>query len=113
MIVHQIASHVRNKMMILYCWCVIIPLKQYYYVGGTRMKDDNCSILIDDDCLEKVTGGTVSGKYIQYTVQRGDNLTKIASRYCTSIPAIMALNPIIIDRNFIKPGWTLKVPDNR
>ena len=43
----------------------------------------------------------------------GDNLTRIAHYFKTSIQAIMDLNPIITDRNFIRTGWVLKVPDNR
>lgn len=77
------------------------------------MNDDFSPELINDESLASVSGGAVTGKYVIYTVARGDNLTKIAKRFCTSIPAIMALNPIIKDKNFIKPDWQLKVPDNR
>ena len=67
-----------------------------------------------DEELDTVAGGArVTGKTVLYTVRRGDNLTKIAKRYRTSIQAIMDRNPIIKDKNFIKTGWKLTVPDNR
>ncbi|MEN6350436.1 MAG: LysM domain-containing protein [Syntrophomonas sp.] len=66
---------------------------------------------LNDSELNQVSGG--SQRYAYYTVAYGDNLTKIAHYFKTSMQAIMDLNPIITDRFFIRLGWVLKVPDNR
>lgn len=52
--------------------------------------------------------------YIEYTVVRGDNLTKIAKKYKTTISRIVDLNSIkykslLTDRNFILIGWVLRL----
>ena len=67
---------------------------------------------LNDAELEGVDGGS-GQRYAYYTVVHGDNLTRIAHYFKTSIQAIVDLNPIITDRNFIRTGWVLKVPDNR
>ena len=67
---------------------------------------------LTDDALEQVDGGS-GQRYAYYTVVHGDNLTRIAHYFKTSIQAILDLNPIITDRNYVRTGWVLKVPDNR
>jgi len=67
---------------------------------------------LNDADLEGVDGGR-GQRYAYYTVVHGDNLTRIAHYFKTSIQAIVDLNPIITDRNFVRTGWVLKVPDNR
>lgn len=67
---------------------------------------------LNDAELEQVDGGR-GQRFAYYTVVHGDNLTRIAHYFKTSIQAIMDYNPIITDRNLIKTGWILKVPDNR
>ena len=67
---------------------------------------------LNDAELEGVDGGR-GQRYAYYTVVHGDNLTRIAHYFKTTIQAIMDLNPIITDRNFIRTGWVLKVPGNR
>jgi len=69
--------------------------------------------------LTQVSGGD-GQRYEIYTVQRGDNLFRIAHVYMTTIQAIVDLNPIINSRNpnipggyFIREGWVLKIPNNR
>ena len=78
------------------------------------MTDENIIALTEDE-LAEVGGGaaTSGGRFIEYTVVTGDNLTRIAKRYKTTISDIMALNPIIKNRNLIRVGWVLLVPDNR
>lgn len=44
-----------------------------------------------------------------YMVQRGDNLTKIAKKFNTSVSVIVRINKIM-NPNLIKPGTTLKIP---
>ena len=67
---------------------------------------------LNESQLNEVSGGS-GQRYAYYTAVHGDNLTRIAHYFKTSIQAIMDLNPIITDRNFIRTGWVLKVPDNR
>ena len=72
----------------------------------------NKSAQLGDAELEQVDGGR-GQRYAYYTVVHGDNLTRIAHYFKTTIQAIVDINPIITDRNFIRTGWVLKVPDNR
>lgn len=45
-----------------------------------------------------------------YTVQSGDNLTKIAKKFNTTVNAIVALNPgKITDPDYIQTGWYIRV----
>lgn len=44
-----------------------------------------------------------------YTIVRGDTLTSIAKKFNTTIDKLMALNPIIKDKNKICAGWVIKV----
>ncbi|MFW9082932.1 LysM peptidoglycan-binding domain-containing protein [Pseudomonas sp. P2757] len=46
-----------------------------------------------------------------YTVKNGDTLGDIAQQNGAKTAEIQALNPIITDPNYIKPGWELKLPD--
>lgn len=46
-----------------------------------------------------------------YTVEKGDNLTKIAVRYKTTVDAIMKMNPSIKNRSLIYPGQKIVVPN--
>ena len=59
---------------------------------------------ISDEAMEEVTGGKT---YV--TVQKGDNLTRLAKRYKTTIAQLMKWNPIIKDKNLIIIGWKLRV----
>lgn len=45
-----------------------------------------------------------------HVVQRGDTLSGIALRYGTTIDAILAINPQIINRNIIFDGQEIKIP---
>lgn len=46
-----------------------------------------------------------------YTVKSGDTLGAIAQQHGAKTAEIQALNPIITDPNYIKPGWELKLPN--
>lgn len=45
-----------------------------------------------------------------HSVVSGDNLSKIAARYGTSVEQLRQLNPFIKDANHIQIGWNLSVP---
>ena len=70
--------------------------------------------------LEKVIGGNDDGGYARkprekagcwiYRIQGGDNLTHIAERYGTSVGAIMAVNPELVDPDFIVAGHYIYIP---
>ena len=75
--------------------------------------DENINkTILSDNELDAVSGGTEQ-RFVEHKVVRGDTLTRLASRYFTSIEAIMRYNPIITNRNLIKIGWVLLIPDNR
>lgn len=74
------------------------------------MINDARVVLLDDDSIEIISGGSGSDNYILYKVQFTDTLGKIALRFHTSAQTIMALNPIIKDPNRLYPGWVLKIP---
>ena len=79
------------------------------------MTDENIIALTEEE-LAQIDGGNaaaIGGKYIEHTVVRGDNLTRLAHTYKTTINTIMSLNPIITNRNLIRIGWVLLIPDNR
>lgn len=50
--------------------------------------------------------------YIVHRVRTGESLSVIASKYRTSVRAIMAMNRLK-NRSFIKAGWKLKIPTSR
>ena len=45
-----------------------------------------------------------------YTVVKGDNLTKIANKFNCKVDDIVALNPIITNKNSLQVGWKLLIP---
>ncbi|ATR83270.1 hypothetical protein CS390_12295 [Pseudomonas sp. HLS-6] len=45
-----------------------------------------------------------------YTVKAGDTLVLIAQQNGSSVPEVLALNPIIKDPDVIKVGWQLNLP---
>lgn len=51
--------------------------------------------------------------YIEYTVVKNDNLTKIANKYGVTVPSILAINPDITNPNLIKPNQVIKIPVKR
>jgi membrane-bound lytic murein transglycosylase D len=50
--------------------------------------------------------------YVVHRVRRGESLSVIASKYRTSVRAIMAMNGLKRS-NFIRQGWRLKIPTSR
>ncbi len=65
---------------------------------------------VTEEELERAVGG-VGNKYYLYTVKKGDNLTKIAARFRTTVDEICNLNrDKIKDRDLIQIGWKLLIP---
>ena len=52
-------------------------------------------------------------KVVEYKVLAGDNLTRIAKMYNTTIEEIVSMNPSITNPNLIRTGTVIKVPDRR
>lgn len=63
--------------------------------------------VIDNDANEQTVTDTII-----YTVKKGDNLSKIASTYSTTVDEIVALNPSIKNKNVISVGQKLTIPTN-
>ncbi|MEG1523780.1 MAG: LysM domain-containing protein [Clostridia bacterium] len=59
--------------------------------------------------LTDVNGGAYVGPCIQYIVVKGDNLSKIAARYNTTVQILVDLNHIK-NRNLIRIGQVLLIP---
>lgn len=68
---------------------------------------------LNNEDLDGVAGGdTVEQRYAYYTVVHGDTIFGV-HYFKTTVEAIMDHNLIITDRNILRHGWILKVPDNR
>ncbi|NLI55307.1 MAG: LysM peptidoglycan-binding domain-containing protein [Clostridiales bacterium] len=52
-------------------------------------------------------------RFVVHTVKAGENLSRIAAKYNTSVALIDKHNAIIKDPSHIEPGWKLDVPDDR
>jgi LysM repeat protein len=58
--------------------------------------------------LENVSGGAaINGEF--YTIQPGDTLSGIATKFRTTVSRLMALNPQIKNENLIYAGATLRI----
>jgi hypothetical protein len=69
---------------------------------------DNNPIWLNDELGDVANGGGDKGKQPTYTVHSGDNLTKIAKKYNTTVEQIVKWNNIP-DPNKIKVGQVIKV----
>jgi LysM repeat protein len=47
---------------------------------------------------------------IEYVIERGDTMRRIAGKFNTSVEAILAINPDITDQNKIQAGQTILIP---
>ncbi|HML67827.1 MAG TPA: LysM domain-containing protein [Clostridia bacterium] len=61
----------------------------------------------------KIPAAKPAPKVIDYKVLAGDNLTRIAKMYNTTIDEIVSMNPSITNPNLIRTGTVIKVPDRR
>ena len=61
----------------------------------------------------KIPEKKAPSKIVDYKVLAGDNLTRIAKMYSTTIDEIVSMNPSITNPNLIRTNSVLKVPDRR
>lgn len=75
-------------------------LATYYNMGTVAVKDEPKTEVKHDSVVNTVS----------YTVKKGDTLGGIALKFSTTVDEIMALNPIIRNKNLLSIGWTLTIP---
>lgn len=69
--------------------------------------------------MEEISGGAGGSRKVLpavagfrvYKIVPGDNLTKIARRNKTTVKRLMEINPDITNRNFIRSGFYMYIPD--
>ncbi len=79
---------------------------------------DNMELNLNE--MEAVTGGKNEGGYAKkpgakrgctiYKIVHGDTLIRIAQRNNTTVDKIMAVNPELINKNFIVAGCYIYIP---
>ena len=67
---------------------------------------------IDDSAIDGAAGGAGQAKWIQYTIKRGDTLTKIASFFGVPVSSLCLWNNIT-DPDNIAVGHRLSIFVNR
>lgn len=82
--------------------------------------NNNLKLLAREEALVIATFFGMDGKIqinnkevvdtVVYTVKKGDTLGAIAKAYGTTVDEIVALNPIIRNKNLISVGWKLTMP---
>ncbi len=68
--------------------------------------------------MENVNGGRggsptmlpVKEGFLVHQIASGENLTRIARKFGTTVKAIMAANPTIDSANFIRTGYYIYIP---
>ena len=68
--------------------------------------------------MESIAGGRGGSKaplpprenFGVYQIAKGDNLTKIAKRYYTTVDYLVSINPTITNKNDITAGYYMYVP---
>ncbi len=85
--------------------------------------EENKNVELNMEEMDEVSGGKrVAGGsknplapkagYVVYQILPNDNLTKIATKYHTTVAKIMSANPSIKDKNLIRAGFYIYVPQN-
>lgn len=91
---------------------------RYEYLGdenkGKPFESQLCNVSVTiDDISTEITETTEANTSSQtYTVKSGDNLTKIAKKYGTTVQVLVDLNNIK-DKNLINVGQVLKLPGTK
>lgn len=60
---------------------------------------------------EFMSADTTTSNYVSYIIQKGDTLTKLASKFGVPLADILSLNPSITDPDKIKTGDVLALPE--
>ena len=68
--------------------------------------------------MEKINGGNGGSRTVLpakqgfqvYKIVSGDNLTKIARKFKTTVDYLFSINPEITNKNFIRAGFYMYVP---
>ena len=76
---------------------------------------------LNQEQLEEVTGGRGGSKtelhptkYCDvYQIERGDNLTRLAKRFNTTVKRLLELNPTITDKNDITIDYYIYIPKQK
>ena len=71
--------------------------------------------------MEEISGGAGGSKtplppkagFDVYKIQSGDNLTRIAKKFNTTVDYLFAINPDITNKNFIRAGYYMYVPQTK
>ena len=79
---------------------------------------ENMELTLDQ--MAVISGGKDEGGYAKkpgskanckiYQIEHNDTLTKIANRNNTTVAKIMAVNPELVDKNFIVTGCFIYIP---
>ena len=76
----------------------------------TKMSElENKAMELNENEMNEASGGAYKPLpykpgFFQYQIQPGDNLTRIARMYNTTVNKLMSYNPQIKDRNLIRAG---------
>lgn len=89
--------------------CQITHLGNLGYKTGNWRTWKKCGHLPWVEYHAAIPQAPVQPKETWYTVQKGDNLTKIAKRYGTTVAQIVKLNPDIKNPNLIKVGQKIRI----
>ena len=65
---------------------------------------------LEDDAMEKVSGGAYNGAVFMYTLQPGDKLSVLAHRFGTTVRVLQELNNLTDDPDQLRPGRTIMIP---
>jgi GH25 family lysozyme M1 (1,4-beta-N-acetylmuramidase) len=68
-----------------------------------------CTIDYPSIIKSKGLNGWTTEEKVEYVVRPNDTLWGISETYHTSVSKLLSLNPQITNKNFIKPGWKVRV----
>lgn len=75
-----------------------------------RNRVNSGTVLVIPGASETPGGAPVARETGEYTVQRGDTLSSIATRFGTTVAALLEANPWITNVNYVQAGRTLVLP---
>ncbi|MEJ2349631.1 MAG: LysM peptidoglycan-binding domain-containing protein [Anaerolineales bacterium] len=83
--------------------------RRFIWVAQVSTTSGTSLTVTSNEFVVSTSSVAVSGT-VTYVVQSGDNLTRIAQAYGTTVNAILALNTQITDPSLIYPGEVLQIP---